>query len=194
MRIQNINKIILLGAVSVGLAACHGDGEYDSYSYSTTTTTTTEVIVDAPLSTTDIAGLYDISVDTQMGYDEYYLYLDEFGNGTVYDYAGDSYDNYGNCYWITRDVIQVYHLYDDVFDTGVDTPSFEVELKYNGFNAVFDQADGVSIEKYFFAENVTVHDMEISECEYSSVKSYKTTTEKIKTQKGPLIFGRKIDK
>ncbi len=127
--------------------------------------------------TDELAGLYDVSIDTEEGFDEYYLHLDEFGNGTIYDYAGDSYDDYGNCYWIIPDSLQVYHLFDTYFDTGTDTPIFEAEMVNSGFKAIFDEhPDDLTIENYYYAEGINIHDMEIAECSTYFSKQAKEST------------------
>jgi hypothetical protein len=48
----------------------------------------------------DLAGTWDISDDYGTeGYDVYYTVLRTNGTYQDYDYAGDTYDNYKNCYW-----------------------------------------------------------------------------------------------
>lgn len=48
-----------------------------------------------------IIGLWDATENMgQEGIDEVYYEFDKSGLLTVYDYAGDSYDQEGNCYWI----------------------------------------------------------------------------------------------
>ncbi len=54
---------------------------------------------DAP-TLTELAGTWDLSTDYgQAGYDQLYLVLNANGSYTVYDYAGDSFDENGDCYW-----------------------------------------------------------------------------------------------
>lgn len=49
----------------------------------------------------DFVGVWDVSTDYgAMGIDEYYTVIRSDGTGTDYDYAGDSFDNVANCYWI----------------------------------------------------------------------------------------------
>lgn len=51
--------------------------------------------------TAAIAGLWDLSEEVSPGVrDELYLHIASDGKGTFYDYAGDTYDEWGNCYWI----------------------------------------------------------------------------------------------
>lgn len=55
--------------------------------------------------TAEIAGLWDMSEEVSTGVrDELYLHIASDGKGTIYDYAGDTYDEWGNCYWIDAGV------------------------------------------------------------------------------------------
>lgn len=54
-------------------------------------------------SPASIVGVWDASEDLgNEGFDEFYTVIGSDGSLTDYDYAGDSYDNAGNCYWIYR--------------------------------------------------------------------------------------------
>jgi hypothetical protein len=63
-----------------------------------------------------IAGVYDDSVDHQEeGIDELYLEIDSRGYLSSYDYLGDSFDNYLNCYYIEQNWGQLIHLSENTF-------------------------------------------------------------------------------
>ncbi len=42
--------------------------------------------------------------------DEGYNYISESGSLSIYDYAGDSFDNEGNCYWISENFATFTHV------------------------------------------------------------------------------------
>lgn len=68
--------------------------------------------------TTAIAGLWDMSEDISTGVrDEVYLSIASDGKGTLYDYAGDTYDEWGNCYWIDSGIDFV-HVEKNTFKLG----------------------------------------------------------------------------
>ena len=51
-----------------------------------------------------LVGVWDATYDDpDFGEDVGYLVIDSEGLLSFYDYAGDEYDNEGNCYWIDRD-------------------------------------------------------------------------------------------
>lgn len=53
-------------------------------------------------------GVWDAATDEGVdGVDEYYIAIDSEGFVSTYDYAGDSYDDWGDCYWIGIDVAQL---------------------------------------------------------------------------------------
>lgn len=82
-----MNKIILCAVVSLMLAAC-GSGSSSS---------SNEDIGNIE-SLSELAGLYAWD-DSEDG-DEGYVHIASNGRLINYDYAGDSYDNYANCYWV----------------------------------------------------------------------------------------------
>ena len=50
-----------------------------------------------------LAGIWDVGGDGGTeGKDESYMVIDSNGSVSIYDYAGDSFDNEGNCYWIEK--------------------------------------------------------------------------------------------
>lgn len=84
-------KKVIYGSLLL-LGACGGGGGSGGSGGSTTTT---------QYGTATIAGLWDMSEDVSSGVrDEIYLSIAADGKGTLYDYAGDTYDEWGNCYWI----------------------------------------------------------------------------------------------
>ena len=48
----------------------------------------------------DVAGVWDATTDLgAAGVDEIYTVIRADGTGADFDYAGDSFDNFANCYW-----------------------------------------------------------------------------------------------
>lgn len=70
--------------------------------------------------TSEIAGLWDMSENISTGVrDELYLHIASDGKGTFYDYAGDTYDEWGNCYWIDTG-IDFTHVEKNSFKLGLE--------------------------------------------------------------------------
>lgn len=191
--LKQLTKLGIIALLPLTFAACGGashshSSEYHYYDENEDHHTGPYYAKD----TADLAGLYDISVDTEEGFDEYYLYLDIHGNGTIYDYAGDSYDNYANCYWIIPNSLEVFHLFDTFFDTGTNTPIFEAELVTSGFKAIIEETNGTAIEHYDFAEGINIHDMEISECSVYFLKQSSKPSDKQQKLKSAPPKERKL--
>lgn len=54
-------------------------------------------------SSEKLEGIWKSSINEEAeGIDEIYFVFTSGGLLTIYDYAGDSYDNYANCYWIAN--------------------------------------------------------------------------------------------
>ncbi len=91
------------------LVACGGGGGGDGDNGAPTNN---------PQGTAAIAGLWDMSEDVSAGVrDEIYLSIASDGKGTLYDYAGDTYDEWGNCYWIDQGIDFV-HVEKNTFKLG----------------------------------------------------------------------------
>lgn len=74
----------------------------------------------------ELAGVWDVSETFDGLYDEFYVVIRRNGTGTDYDYAGDSYDNHANCYWI--DQFEIESLGDDEYRIEYSDGTFDVTL------------------------------------------------------------------
>ncbi|TCS43661.1 hypothetical protein [Reinekea marinisedimentorum] len=64
----------------------------------------------------DLAGVYDDSDSYEDGtVDEYFILVRENGSVASFDYAGDSYDDYDDCYWIFDDEDTLTHVSGSTF-------------------------------------------------------------------------------
>lgn len=64
-----------------------------------------------------LVGVWDATeVDPEEGEDVTYLVIDSEGLVSIYDYAGDEYDDAGNCYWVVRDVAGLEATGDNHYD------------------------------------------------------------------------------
>lgn len=80
----------------VALTACGGSSSNDGSNNS------------ANAIPSNIVGVWDSSTDEgAQGVDEAYVAINADGNVFSYDYAGDTFDNWGNCYWIAENSIQL---------------------------------------------------------------------------------------
>lgn len=80
----------------------------------------------------DVAGIWksETTYEGEEGVDVVYQVIQSDGTQITYDYAGDSYDNYANCYWIDEkpDIIE---LGDGKFSQTYDEP-FVVSMSVSG--------------------------------------------------------------
>ena len=110
-------KQLLLCAV-IALTACGGAGSEKKNANETEGTGgIKDRIVNGSVSgggggvSSDIVGVWDDSYDDpDYGFDEFYIVIDSNGNLSSYDYAGDAYDNWGNCYWINKNASKITSL------------------------------------------------------------------------------------
>lgn len=77
-----------------------------------------------------LVGVWDATTDEGVdGVDEYYISIDSEGFVSAFDYAGDSYDDWGDCYWIGIDVAQLSALGNNRYlSTPADLEDEEVEM------------------------------------------------------------------
>lgn len=86
-------KFLIILITALNLIACGGESDDSGAS--------------APASISGFSGVYE-DFDAEDGLvDEIYMVIDTLGNISYYDYAGDSYDNYANCYWISKNEIKI---------------------------------------------------------------------------------------
>lgn len=87
-------KIAVIILLSLGLAACGGSGGGDSNKTGDLSK------LEGVWKANELMGKEGLPPNETVLIDEYYLAFNSSGLMTVYDYAGDSYDDYGNCYWV----------------------------------------------------------------------------------------------
>ncbi len=143
-------KKTLLTLSILALAACGGGGGDKNNLTSTSTSTSTSN------SSGGITGVWDgtENLGTE-GVDEIYYVIDSNNLLTVYDYAGDSYDQEGNCYWMA--IIQLKALGNNKYTAtplgelaGKDPAEFNITRKNDKLTIEF--TDSESLEK----ESVTM--------------------------------------
>lgn len=152
MKFGNKAKMVLCIAASISLSACNEEGGKSSSS------------VDGLSS---IVGVYDLSKKYSDGtVDEWYLGIDSDGYFSVYDYMGDSYDNYMNCYFIRRNWDKLTHVSGNVFTSEV---VGEVTVTKSSSGLTITPENG-SAEQLKTGEKVslTVSDFEAAECSSSN--------------------------
>lgn len=121
-----MKKMLLAGIFT--LTACGGSGGSDSTGDPKTITN--------PFSS--LVGVWNSSVDEGSdGFDEAYIVISEDGKVSSYDYAGDTFDDWGNCYWIAKNIIQLKSLggskyLSTVIYPGLPADAEEVEIKISG--------------------------------------------------------------
>lgn len=108
-----------------------------------------------------LVGVWDATTDEGTeGVDEAYIVIDAEGYLTVYDYAGDSFDREGNCYWI--DVVdQLVPLGNNKYDSDVFT---DLKITVSGSKMqVSGKDEGESFSVSYRRSSRTVSDL-IPEC------------------------------
>jgi hypothetical protein len=102
-----VKKIALVSSSILSvfvLTACGGGGSSNSDRQSNSSQSANGI----PSS---FVGVWDASTDEGVdGFDQYYLSIDASGKISTYDFAGDTFDDWGNCYWIEKDVYQLKSL------------------------------------------------------------------------------------
>jgi hypothetical protein len=91
-----------------------------------------------------LAGVWDDSEDFgRLGIDESYFTLDKDGYISTYDFAGDTFDEWGNCYWIEEKLGQITHLSGDKysFKDSETAKVTEIELIYSNQILTIKQPD-----------------------------------------------------
>ncbi|UTW48044.1 hypothetical protein [Bacterioplanoides sp. SCSIO 12839] len=98
----------------------------------------------------DLEGVYDLTTrhsDNEV--DEFYMHIDKSGYISYYDYAGDSYDNEGNCYWIdikdsqitkTNNGFRITERDDDYIDVSISLTSSSITLKTDRENVSYPRS------------------------------------------------------
>jgi hypothetical protein len=92
-----MKKLVLCGLFA--LTACGGGGGDDNDDF------TSDAKIDS------LVGVWDNTEDYgTYGKDVSYISIDKNGYLSIYDYAGDTFDEWGNCYWIDEKYAQLTHL------------------------------------------------------------------------------------
>ena len=123
-----MNKLLVIASAFV-LTACGGGGGSSKSDSSNSENTPANGI---PSS---FVGVWDASADEGAdGFDTFYVAIDASGNISSYDFAGDTFDDWGNCYWIEKNVFKLTSLGGSKYSS---TETFsgaskEVEIKVSG--------------------------------------------------------------
>lgn len=105
-----------------------------------------------------IAGLYAWNFGDD---DEGYHYISESGSLSIYDYAGDSFDNAGNCYWIAENFATFTHVsdYNYLQETNSTGATSEISIRRTSSGISFSGVD----EDGPFTANFLNSDLSISD-------------------------------
>lgn len=134
-------KIAVTILLSLGLAACGGGGDSNGGSDKTSALVKLEGVWKA----SEPMGKEGLPPNETVFIDEYYLAFNSSGLMTVYDYAGDSYDNYGNCYWIGN--FQVVSKGNDKYEfTGMESNEKNVYIISADSTYLRIRPEGTSVE------------------------------------------------
>jgi hypothetical protein len=91
-----------------------------------------------------LAGVWDNSEDLGVdGLDESYIAIDKDGYLSVYDFAGDTFDNWGNCYWIEEKFAQITYVNGDRYKIKdlSSSDSSEVEMTVSNQKLTIKEVD-----------------------------------------------------
>ncbi len=105
-----------------------------------------------------ISGLYAWDYDDG---DEAYTHISENGSLSIYDYAGDSFDNGENCYWIAENIatythVSEYNYIQEVSNTGV-TSEISIRRTSSGITVSGVDVDG-PFTANFLNSNLSISD------------------------------------
>lgn len=78
----------------------------------------------------NFVGVWDATTDEGAdGIDQFFVVIDANGKISLYDFAGDSFDDWGNCYWIEKDAFLLTPLGGSKYRSTVTISGSEVELE-----------------------------------------------------------------
>jgi hypothetical protein len=171
---------LLLAVLIASLAGCNSDSvkealdiddsddvaELDSGSAQSDTTDSSSSFSDGSFSS--VAGIY--AYPDYWDDDEGYVVISADGSYSEYDYAGDGYgyenDEYGNCYWIDEEFLDLAPVSSNRYDLVLfDSTIATIEFTNDGFRYVFDGElpyDELTFKK---VSNVSVSDF-TPDCDY----------------------------
>lgn len=92
----------------------------------------------------NLAGIWDASEYWDDGdMDEIYIHIDSDGYLSSYDFAGDTLDNWGNCYWIDEKYAKINHIDGNKYQISSDNSSenIEVEIRVSNKKLTIKEAD-----------------------------------------------------
>lgn len=81
----------------------------------------------------NFVGVWDASTDEGVdGFDQFFVAIDANGKISSYDFAGDTFDDWGNCYWIEKDAFQL---------TSLGGSKYRSTAIYSGSNGEFEDIE-----------------------------------------------------
>jgi hypothetical protein len=119
-------RFILIAFLTFFLVSCGGGGDGTSDSSRDVT------------SISGLAGVWDYSEGTD---DVYYIYIDQSGNLSEYDYQGDTVDNGADCYLANINATTISHVSGNTFLSSSTGMQFTAVIDSNGA-LVTNDADG----------------------------------------------------
>jgi hypothetical protein len=140
--LQKFNRLIFTSLISLLLAACGGGGSSGGQDVT---------------SLSQLAGVWDFSEGTN---DVWYIYFDQNGNVSDYDYQGDTVDNGADCYKADVNWDTITHVSGNTFRSTSSGVEFTAVIDSNGALVTKDPG-GTTI---FPATNVTLADINAKLC------------------------------
>lgn len=111
---QRVKKLLVIVSAFVLTACGGGSSKSDSESNAnqsgtvSSSSSAAETVNGIP---SNFVGVWDSSTDEGVdGFDELYVAIDASGNISSYDFAGDTFDDWGNCYWIDKNTFKLKSL------------------------------------------------------------------------------------
>ncbi len=78
----------------------------------------------------NFVGVWDASTDEGSdGFDQFFIAIDASGKISTYDFAGDTFDDWGNCYWIEKDAFLITPLGGSIYRSTVTLSGSEGEFE-----------------------------------------------------------------
>lgn len=116
-------------------------------------------------SSISISGLWDVTNIIGGETDVLYLHISDTGIFTSYNYYGDSYDNFDNCY--DTYIYNATHISDDLFRITFDHAEYDIQIvKIDGeLVFIYDNGDG---KKYSLASDKTLSDFQPN-CNFENI-------------------------
>lgn len=111
----------------------------------------------------ELVGVYNWNDTTEDdNSDEGYIVIDQQGIVSEYDYAGDSFDNFANCYWVEEELMTLEPASGNRYKANYEDNEFFGEVHFSSVNGGMKMSlsfDGTTVDFVYPVTSLTVSDL-----------------------------------